>query len=122
MLQVRGSRTYQADVSTGSEKSSRPNFTIAIANGEGIQEHQWSLEIGLSRHLVYDLSLLVDPEDYHSECLTAATDGGVLHVNRKGSADTEVVALIFVETIRLLDVRYAAKLERNIISYGKIEA
>ena len=72
--------------------------------------------------MVNDLSLLVKPEDCHSECLIAVTDGGVLRVTKQGSVDIAVVALGVVNTIRLLDVQYAANLERNIISYGKLKA
>ena len=67
----------------GSKKSSRENFTFAIGNGKCIQEHHWIFDSGSSRHLVNYLSLMVDPEDYYSECLTAATDGGVLRVTKQ---------------------------------------
>ena len=43
-------------------------------------------------------------------------------MSKRGSVDIKVVALGTVNTIRLLDVQYAANLERNIISYGKLEA
>ena len=40
----------------------------------------------------------------------------------QGNVDIEVVALGVVNTIRFLDVQYAASFERNIISYGKLKA
>lgn len=43
-------------------------------------------------------------------------------MTKQGSVDIKVVALGVVNTIRLLYVQYAANLERNIISYGKLEA
>ena len=58
---------------------------------------------------------MVNPEDCRDECLTAAIDGGVVRVTKQGSVDINVVALGVVNTIRLLDVQYAANLERNII-------
>ena len=64
------------------KKFSRHDFTFAIGNGGGLQDDHWILDSGSSRHWVNDLSLLVDPEDCHSECLTAAADGGVLRVSK----------------------------------------
>lgn len=104
------------------KKTSSKNFTFAIRNGGGLQDDHWILDSGSSRHLVNDLSLIVDPEDCHRKCFTAATDGGVLRVTKRGSVNIEVVALGIVNTILLLDVQYAANLERNIISYGNLEA
>ena len=43
-------------------------------------------------------------------------------MTKKESVDIEVVALGVVNTIRLLDVQYAANLERNIISNDNLEA
>ena len=43
-------------------------------------------------------------------------------MTEQGSVDIAVVALGVVNIIWLLDVQYAANLERNIILYGKLEA
>ena len=59
--------------------------------------------MGSSRHLVNELSLLIDPTVCRSKFLTAVTDGGVLRVTKQGRVDIEVVALGVVNTIRLLD-------------------
>ncbi|CAI5727351.1 unnamed protein product [Peronospora destructor] len=104
------------------KKVPRAGFTFVIGNGGRLQENHWVLDSGSSRHLVNDLQLLVNPRDCRNECLTAATDGGVLRITKQGSVNIEVVALGVVNTIQLLDVQYAANLERNIISYGKLEA
>ena len=72
--------------------------------------------------MVNDLSLLIGLKGCQSERLTAATGGGVLRVINQGNVDIEVVALGVVNTIRFLDVQYAASFERNIISYGKLKA
>ena len=45
------------------KKTSRHDFTFAIGNGGGLQDSHWILDSGSSRHLVNDLSLLIDPED-----------------------------------------------------------
>ncbi|CAI5703653.1 unnamed protein product [Peronospora effusa] len=103
-------------------KVPRPRFIFAIDNGDRLQDNHWILDSGSSRHLVNDLSLLVNPSDCRNEFLTAATDGGVLRITKQGSVNIEVLALGVVNTIRLLDVQYSANLERNIISYGTLEA
>ena len=41
---------------------------------------------------------MINPTDCQSECLTAATDGGVLRVTKQGSVDIEVVALGVINT------------------------
>ena len=69
-------------------------------------------------HPVNDLNMPVNPKEYSNECLAADTDGGVLWATKKRSVDIEDVALGVANTIQLLDVQYAAKLKRNIISSG----
>ena len=49
------------------KKITRTNFTFAIGNGGGLQENYRILNSGSSRHLVNDLSMLVNPEDSRSE-------------------------------------------------------
>ncbi|CAI5723649.1 unnamed protein product [Peronospora farinosa] len=115
------------------KKGAGADFTFANGDSGDLHEDHWILDSGSSRHLVNDLSLLINPEDCRGECLTAASDGDVLRVTKQGSVDIKVVALGVMKTIRLLEVQYAAcppiglwmrpvNLERNIISYGKLEA
>ena len=68
-----------------------------------------------------DISLLEDPVDFNSECLTAASDGEPLRITKQGSVVLKMMALGVQKTIRLLNLQYAANLERYIISYGKLE-
>ena len=79
------------------------------------------LESGSGRHLVNDLSLLVDVVDCNHECFTAASDGGPPRITKQGSAMIRVKAFGSIKTIRLLDVQYASNLGYNIISFGKLE-
>nr|CCA24530.1 hypothetical protein TcasGA2_TC015470 [Albugo laibachii Nc14] len=79
------------------------------------------LDSGSSRHLVKDLNLLENPVDFNSECLTAASDGDPLRITKQESVVITVKALGIRKTVRLLDVQYAENLERDIISYGKLE-
>ena len=107
---------------TAKEKKLKTTFIFAIDKGGSILDNHWILDSGSSRHLVNGPSLLIDPTNCQSECLTAATDEGVLHVTKQVSVNIEGVVLEVVNTIRLLDVQYAANIERIIISYGKLEA
>ena len=54
--------------------------------------------------------------------MTASTDGSVLQITLQGTVNIQVVALGVVNTVRLLNVQYAENLERNILSYGLLEA
>ena len=71
--------------------------------------------------MVNDLSLLEDAVEYNTECFTASSDSGPLRITKQGSVVIRVEALGLIKTIRLLDVQYASNLERNIISFGKLE-
>uniref|UniRef100_A0AAV1TA42 Retrovirus-related Pol polyprotein from transposon TNT 1-94-like beta-barrel domain-containing protein n=1 Tax=Peronospora matthiolae TaxID=2874970 RepID=A0AAV1TA42_9STRA len=104
------------------KKPSGANFVFAVGRGASRSPGQWILDSGSSRHLVNDPSLLTDPIDYRSECMTAATDGSALRITLQGTVDIQVVALEVVNTVRLLNVQYAENLERNILSYGLLEA
>ena len=86
------------------KKVLKTTFTFAIGDDGSLLHNHRILDSGSSIHLVNDPSLLVDPTDCQSECLTAATDEGVLRVTKQGSVDIEVVAFGVVNTIRLLDV------------------
>uniref|UniRef100_A0AAV1V1Z5 Uncharacterized protein n=1 Tax=Peronospora matthiolae TaxID=2874970 RepID=A0AAV1V1Z5_9STRA len=104
------------------KKPSGANFVFAVGRGASRSPGQWILDSGSSRHLVNDPSLLTDPIDCRSECMTAATDGSALRITLQGTVDIQVVALGVVNTVRLLNVQYAENLERNILSYGLLEA
>ena len=103
-------------------KNSRANFVFAINDSTGIHESQWILDNGFSRHLVNDLSLLTYSAPCQWECLTAASDGSVMRITHRGTDEIQFLALGVVNSVRLLDVQYAKHLERNILSYGKLEA
>ncbi|KAG2930636.1 hypothetical protein PC115_g6420 [Phytophthora cactorum] len=77
-------------------------------------------DFGSSRHLVNDLALLEDLVDYEIQCVAA--DGGTLRVSKRGSVMLVTTAMGNPTRVRLLNVQYAANLERNIISYGLLEA
>ena len=104
------------------KKNPRANFVFAINESTGIHESQWILDTESSRYLVNDLSMLTDSAPSQRECLTAASDGSVLRITHQGTVEIQVLALEVVNSVRLLDVRYAENLERNILSYGKLEA
>uniref|UniRef100_A0AAV1VL66 CCHC-type domain-containing protein n=1 Tax=Peronospora matthiolae TaxID=2874970 RepID=A0AAV1VL66_9STRA len=104
------------------KKPSGANYVFAVGRGASRSPGQWILDSGSSRHLVNDPSLLTDPIDCRSECMTAATDGSALRITLQGTVDIQVVALGVVNTVRLLNVHYAENLEGNILSYGLLEA
>ena len=76
------------------KKVPKTNFTFAIGNGGGLQDNHWILDSGSSRHLVNDLSLLVNPEDCHGKCVNTATDGGVLRVTSKTVSILQLLHLV----------------------------
>eukprot|EP00644_Phytophthora_capsici_P017110 jgi/Phyca11/46259/gw1.96.28.1 len=94
------------------------DYVLAVDNNELDKAH-WILDTGSSRHLVNDLNLLEDAEDFESQCVAA--DGGTLKVTKRGSVMLETTAMGKRTKVKLLDVQYAENLERNIISYGLLE-
>nr|CCA15940.1 conserved hypothetical protein [Albugo laibachii Nc14] len=95
--------------------------TLAIGSCGATSKSHWILDSGSRRHLVNDLNFLEDPVDFNSECLMAASDGEPIRIRNQGSVVITVKALGVRKTFRLLDVQYDENLERNIISYGKLE-
>ena len=89
-------------------------------NASTIDQGYWVLDSGSSRHLVNDPDLLENVEDYDSECVTA--NGDALRITKKGSVVLMATALGKPTLVRLQNVQYAENLERNIISYGLLEA
>ena len=73
----------------------------------------WILDSGSSRHLVNDVGMLENPEDYKSECIAA--DGGPLRVTKRGSVTITTTVMVKVTKLRLLDEQYAENLEINIV-------
>ena len=77
------------------------------------------MDSGSSRHLLKDESLLLDAQDCNYQCNMA--DGETLSLSRVGSVRLCVMAGGKERTVKLTDVYLATELERNIISYGKLE-
>uniref|UniRef100_A0AAV1T532 Integrase catalytic domain-containing protein n=1 Tax=Peronospora matthiolae TaxID=2874970 RepID=A0AAV1T532_9STRA len=101
------------------ETSVDVDFVLAVGNPSANHGY-WILDSGSSRHLVNDVSMLENPEDCQSECIAA--DGGPLRITKRGSVTITTTVMGKVTKVRLLDVQYAENLERNIISYGILEA
>ncbi|KAG3075450.1 hypothetical protein PC121_g8033 [Phytophthora cactorum] len=95
------------------------DFVLTVDDSE-TKAWVWILDSGSSRHLVNDLALLEDLVDYEIQCVAA--DGGTLRVSKRGSVMLVTTAMGNPTRVRLLNVQYAANLERNIISYGLLEA
>jgi len=94
------------------------DYTLAVGHDE-LDKGHWILDTGSSRHLVNDVNLLEDAEDFKSQCVAA--DGGTLKVTKRGSVMLETTAMGKKTKVKLLDMQYAENLERNIISYGLLE-
>ncbi|KAG3013770.1 hypothetical protein PC121_g14472 [Phytophthora cactorum] len=103
------------------KKKTDVDFTLAVGDSGVIKDDHWILDSGSSRHLVNDVSLLEDVEDFTSEYTTAAKDGDTLRASKRGRVVIKADALGERRTVQLLDVQYAANLERNIILYSKLE-
>ena len=94
------------------EGSDDVNFVLAVDN--------LSANHGSRCNLENDVSMLENPEDCQSKCIAA--DGGPLRITKRGSVTITTTVMGKVTKVRLLDVQYAENLERNIISYGMLEA
>ncbi|CAI5711704.1 unnamed protein product [Peronospora destructor] len=101
------------------ESSDDVDFVLAVDNKSTDQGH-WILDSGSSRHLVNDERMLEDSEGFQSECIAA--DGGFLRITKRGSVTITTTVQGKLTKVRLLDVQFAENLERNIISYGILEA
>jgi hypothetical protein len=91
------------------------DYMLAVDRDE-LDKGHWILDMGSSRHLVNDVNLLEDAEDFDSQCVAA--DGGTLKVTKRGSVMLETTAVGKKTKGKLLDVQYT---ERNIISYVLLE-
>lgn len=76
-------------------------YTLAIGSSS-VEEGYWILDSGSSRHLVNNMSVLEDPEDYVSECVAA--DGGRLRITSRGSAVITTTVMGKTTKVRLTDV------------------
>ena len=95
-------------------------FVLAANDAIGIDRGDWILDSGASRHLVNDESLLIDSTACVYEI--AMADGESLRLTRVGSVRLEVLARGVKMTVTLTEVYLAPRLEKNIISYGKLES
>lgn len=59
------------------------DYSLTIGSSS-VGEGYWILDSGSSRHLVNNMSMLEDPEDYVSECVAA--DGWRLRIKSRGNA------------------------------------
>lgn len=88
------------------------DYTLTIGSSS-VGEGYWILDSCLCRHLVNNMSMLEEPDDYVSECVAA--DERRLQKTSRGSA-------VLTTTLMVTDVCIAENLERNIISYVSLEA
>ncbi|CAI5725077.1 unnamed protein product [Peronospora effusa] len=107
----------------GKNKSPTPNgkrtdLVLAVEDAND-KKCEWILDSGSSRHLVNDESLLEDARDCSHECNMA--DGETLSLSKVGSVRLCVMEGGKERTVKLTDVYLATQLERNIVSYGKLE-
>jgi len=77
------------------------DYTLAVGHDE-LDKGHWILDTGSSRHLVNDVNLLEDAEDFESQCVAA--DGGTLKVTKRGSVMLETTAMGKKTKVKLLDV------------------
>ncbi|KAE9162302.1 hypothetical protein PF004_g30532 [Phytophthora fragariae] len=94
------------------------DITLAINEGN-MNETTWILDSGSSRHLVNDASWLQDAEAHVDSCVQP--NGDPLNISMKGTKTLRVKACGKEQTVRLVDVYYAANVVHNIISYGKMD-
>ena len=94
---------------------------MAVHGGGDNRLNHWVLDSGSDSHLINDLRLPEDAVKCNTECFTVASDSGPLRITKQRSVVIRIKALVFIKTIRLLDVQYASNLERYIISFGKLE-
>ncbi|CAI5736696.1 unnamed protein product [Peronospora farinosa] len=107
----------------GKNKSPTPNgkrmdLVLAVEDAND-KKCEWILDSGSSRHLVNDEILLEDARDCSHECNMA--DGETLSLSKVGSVRLCVMEGGKERTVKLTDVYLATQLERNIVSYGKLE-
>ncbi|KAE9208587.1 hypothetical protein PF002_g19359 [Phytophthora fragariae] len=94
------------------------DITLAVNEGN-MNETTWILDSGSSRHLVNNASWLEDAEAHVDSCVQP--NGDPLNISMKGTITLRVKACGKEQTVRLVDVYYAANVVHNIISYGKMD-
>ena len=94
------------------------DYVLAVQNAS-VENDLWILDSGSSRHLVNDVDLLENAEDFVSECVAA--DGGELRITKRGTVMICVTVMGRPVKVRLSGVYYAKNLEMSIIYYGLLE-
>ncbi|GMG14877.1 unnamed protein product [Phytophthora fragariaefolia] len=100
------------------QRGGMADITLAVNEGN-MNETTWILVSGSSRHLVNDASWLQDAEAHVDSCVQP--NGDPLNISMKGTITLRVKACGKEQTVRLVDVYYAANVVHNIISYGKMD-
>ena len=95
------------------------DYVLAVQN-TSVEKDLWILDSGSSRHLVNDVDLLENADDFVSECV--AVDGGELCISKRGTAMICVTVMGWPVKVRLTRVYFAKNLEKNILSYNLLEA